>query len=76
MAKKKVIALRDLDTVQIDYNNTCQLAGDRQYRIEILKEELSQLNRQILNLNREAAMIKKTNETKDQMAKAKHANPS
>ena len=54
MDKVEVAAPRELDAIRTDYNNTCAAAGDRQYRVEVLKSELQQLNQRLLDLNKEA----------------------
>lgn len=51
--------LRTLDEVQKDYSASATDAGDKQYRIEVLKAELSNLNARMLQLNQEAAEINK-----------------
>jgi len=46
--------LRDLTEIQKDYNSACAAAGDRGYRIQVLKAELLQINTKLLELNKEA----------------------
>ena len=64
MAKKKVEqiqevkAKRTLEQIEQEYRELCTAQGDRQYRIEILKSEINQVNQRLLELNQEAASVK------------------
>ncbi len=46
---------RDKEVISKEYGEVCAMAGDKQYRIEILKNELVQLNNKLFELNQEAA---------------------
>lgn len=44
---------RQLGPIQDEYNQTCAKAGNVQYQISTLTQELSTLNRQLRSLNQE-----------------------
>lgn len=50
---------RELVAIQRDYTQFCQQAGDLQYKIFCYQDELSQLNKKLIQLNQEANALKK-----------------
>ena len=48
---------RKLDDINKEYAELCCIAGDKQYRSEVLKIELLQINQRLQQLNQEAVAI-------------------
>jgi hypothetical protein len=64
MAKKKpvqqvAVPQRTLPEIQSEYADLCTQGGDRQYKVEVLKGELNNINQRLLQLNQEAAALPK-----------------
>lgn len=45
--------------IQADYNKITSEVGQKQYHAEVLKQEISQMNKSLFNLNQEFAMANK-----------------
>lgn len=52
---------RTLHEIETEYGLHCAKAGDLQYRIFVLKEELKLINAQLKKLNQEANLITQQN---------------
>lgn len=50
---------RDPETISKEYAGICRMSGDKAYRIEVLKAEISQLNDRLFELNKEHAASQK-----------------
>ena len=46
---------RTAEQIQAEYAELCTHAGDKQYRLEIAKKELNEINSRLFQLNMEAA---------------------
>lgn len=79
MAKKRVLQSvkphlpqpekkRDIEAVRQEYFQLCAQAGEREYKIQILRDELKNCYERLLVLNREAADIKPVDSGKPEVA--------
>lgn len=50
---------RTVDEIRKEYIDACAAAGDRQYRLAMLKLELQAINQKLSDLNKEAAEASK-----------------
>lgn len=48
---------RTLQEIETEYGTNCARAGDIQYRISLLTDELTKVNQILKNLNNEAASL-------------------
>lgn len=54
---------RGMEEIQKEYNQVCNQAGDFQYRIKVMKNDLNQINQKLMELNHEAIDARKMIET-------------
>lgn len=68
----KAQAPRELKDIQAEYNNLSLKAGQNQYQVYVLKQDLEYMNRQLVNINQEAAERQKLDKAAAEL-KAKEA---
>ncbi len=51
---------RTKEQIEAEYNQYCSMAGDKQYRIEMLKNEITMINTKLFELNKQAAALLKS----------------
>lgn len=65
--KKNLIKIpRPLAEIQKEYDFVCKQAGDVQYRVEVLKADLMNINNKMMELNHEANDAKKIEQLKEE----------
>lgn len=70
--KKAFTIPRESTAISKEYADLCAMAGDKNYRIDVLKAELQQLNTRLFELNQEhhASLAYHKNENRDADAKS------
>lgn len=66
---------RNIEEVQKEYAQLAQQSGDTQYRIEVLKGELSQINQRMFQLNQEASKLRESEAVKRAVAAIEPSQP-
>lgn len=51
--KKAFTVPREADVIAKEYSELCTMAGDKGYRMDVLKAEIQQLNQKLFELNQE-----------------------
>lgn len=49
---------RSMEQIQQEYQGLCLRAGDIQYRLSVMAKDLEEINKQLRDLNLEAASVK------------------
>ncbi len=71
--EKKYAAPRDLDKIQQDYVNLCTKVGDMQYKVHCIQADIAVVNRQLRELNLEAAASSEAKRKQEEAAKAEES---